>query len=410
MIQLKLALRVLNRRKVFTAISLVGITLTLVVLVIVSTIMDNTFAPGAPESRLDRILAVKTVGEYGPDSSGTSNPGYGFLSRTVYNLPHADHVAIYAGLAAGVIYEGTRRIEAHLKHVDGEYWNILDFHFIEGGPFSIADNSNDRGVIVISETLRDKVFGNRRVVGKLLNVAGRMYQIVGVVSPVVITREAPYSQMWAPIGTINSEERTALMGRFNALVLAHSRADIRAMQREFQTRVKRVPVEDPKEYTEVRSGLDTSFESEARSITSNQLGDRGPIVVRAIMAAVALLFMLLPALNLITLNLSRILERAPEIGVRKAFGAPRSALVMQFVMENVVLTLIGGVIAFILAVVVLRSMAGSVPYLDRNLIINVRVFGYGMLAALVFGILSGAYPAWRMSRLEPVNALRGGSL
>jgi len=404
----KLALRVLNRRKVFTAISLVGITLTLLVLVVVSTIMDNIFAPGVPESRLDRILAVKTIGEYGPHSSGTSNPGYGFLSRTVFNLPHAERVAIYAETAAGVVYDGARRIEAHLKHVDGEYWNVLDFHFVEGGPFSIADN--DRKVIIISETLRDKVFGNTRVVGKPLNVGGQDFQIVGVVSPVVATREAPYSQMWAPIGSINSEERTAFMGRFNALVLARTRDDIPLLKREFQARVAKVPVEDPKEYTEVRAGLDTSFEAFARNMTSNRMGDRGPLVIRTIIATAMLLFMLLPALNLVTLNLSRIMERGPEIGVRKAFGAPRRALVMQFVMENVVLTLIGGVIAFILAIVVLGSFAGRVPFLDAGLAINWRVFGYGMLLAILFGIFSGAYPAWRMSRLDPVTALRGGSL
>jgi putative ABC transport system permease protein len=410
MIQLKLALKVLNRRKVFTAVSLAGITLTLIVLVIVSTIMDNMFAPGAPESRLDRILTVKTIGEYGPHSSATSNPGYGFLSRTVFNLPHADHVAVYAATAAGVIYDGTRRIEAHMKHVDGEFWNVLDFHFVEGGPFSIADDKSDRSVVVISETLRDKVFGRTRAVGKSLNIGGRMYQIIGVVSPVVTTREAAYSQMWSPIGAINSDERTAFMGNFNALVLAHSRADIPAMKREFQARVARVPVDDPKEYKEVRAGLDTSFEAFARNMTDNRLGDRGPNVVRAIVIGAALLFMLLPALNLITLNLSRILERAPEIGVRKAFGAPRRALVMQFVMENVVLALIGGVLAFVISVVLLRTLGGTVPDLDQNLSINLRVFAYGMLAAGVFGIISGGYPAWKMSRLNVVNALRGGSL
>lgn len=410
MIQLKLALKVLNRRKVFTAISLVGIALTLVVLVVASAIMDNTFAPGAPESRLDRILVCKRVGQYGPHSSNSSNPGYAFLSRTIFNLPGAERAAVYSETSTATIYVGARPVEAHLKHVDGEYWNVLDFHFVEGGPFSISDNDTDRGVIVISETLRDKIFGKGRVVGQSMNVGGRIYRVVGVVPPVVITREASYAQMWAPIGALSSEERLAFQGRFNALVLARSSADIPALQREFKLRVSRIPIKDPKEYTVIRAGLDTSFESFARDITSNRLGDRAPVTVKTCLVIVAVLFMVLPALNLVTLNLSRILERAPEIGVRKAFGARRRALVMQFVMENVVLTLIGGVIAFLLAVTLLRVLAGSVPYIDANLTINVRVFAYGMLAAIFFGVMSGAYPAWKMARLDAVNALRGGSL
>ena len=60
----------------------------------------------------------------------------------------------------------------------------------------------------------------------------------------------------------------------------------------------------------------------------------------------ALLFITLPTMNLVSINLSRIMERASEIGVRKAFGASSRTLVGQFVMENVVLTVIGGAIGF----------------------------------------------------------------
>lgn len=119
--------------------------------------------------------------------------------------------------------------------------------------------------------------------------------------------------------------------------------------------------------------------------------------------------MLLPALNLANINLSRILERTSEIGVRKAFGASSRALVGQFLVENVVLTLVGGSIGLVggaigLAIV---NRSGLIPYADFSL--NWRVFLYGLAAALVFGLLSGVYPAWRMSRLDPVQALRGRS-
>ena len=122
-----------------------------------------------------------------------------------------------------------------------------------------------------------------------------------------------------------------------------------------------------------------------------------------------LLFSLLPAVNLVNLNMSRIMERASEIGVRKAFGASSRTLVGQFVVENLVLTLIGGAAGFLLSALVLRALntSGLIPY--AHFTINVRVFLYGLGLAVFFGLLSGVYPAWRMSRLHPVQALKGAS-
>jgi putative ABC transport system permease protein len=123
----------------------------------------------------------------------------------------------------------------------------------------------------------------------------------------------------------------------------------------------------------------------------------------------ALLFMVLPTVNLINLNVSRILERASEIGVRKAFGASSWTLVGQFVVENVLLTLIGGLIGLALSLIVLRlvNQSGWIPYADFQM--NYRIFLYGLALAVFFGLFSGVYPAWKMSRLNPVEALKGGT-
>ena len=93
-----------------------------------------------------------------------------------------------------------------------------------------------------------------------------------------------------------------------------------------------------------------------------------------------------------------------------AFGASSRTLVGQFVVENIVLTLIGGAIAFALSLLVLPGLVLIELVPNAVFDINLRIFAYGMLLAALFGVVSGVYPAWRMSRMQAVDALRGGAL
>ncbi|HEY9421186.1 MAG TPA: ABC transporter permease, partial [Thermoanaerobaculia bacterium] len=83
---LKVALKVLARRKFFTFISLFGICVTLLVLMVVSAIFDHSFAPHSPETRSDRTLGIYHMSMKGPQSSQGSPPGYGFLNRYARRL------------------------------------------------------------------------------------------------------------------------------------------------------------------------------------------------------------------------------------------------------------------------------------------------------------------------------------
>jgi putative ABC transport system permease protein len=183
-----------------------------------------------------------------------------------------------------------------------------------------------------------------------------------------------------------------------------------ALRREFAERLARTESIDPSTFDTFHGGLETFFEFVSRALLSQQLQEAKPGVLRGILAAAALLFMLLPAINLVNLNLSRILERGSEIGVRKAFGASSRTLVGQFVVEGLVLSLLGGALALALCFLVLRAInaSGLIPYVE--LALNLRVFLWGLLFATVFGLVSGIYPAWRMARMHPVESLRGRSL
>src|SRR5262249_17278022 len=145
---------------------------------------------------------------------------------------------------------------------------------------------------------------------------------------------------------------------------------------------------DPKEWNQMYGSIETLFEFFARGMTQEALHigtEPGESQANRLIAAIIIamvLFMLLPTINLININFSRIMERGSEIGVRKAFGASSWTLVGQFIVENVMLTLLGGAIGFAISRFALQFITGSglFPYAEFHL--NHRIFLGGLTLAV----------------------------
>jgi putative ABC transport system permease protein len=134
--------------------------------------------------------------------------------------------------------------------------------------------------------------------------------------------------------------------------------------------------------------------------------DSGLGMFFTIISVLISIFLLLPTINLININISRIMERYSEIGVRKAFGASSKTLVVQFIVENILLTLLGGFIGTLLSVIVLAVLnsSGVIPYAQLGM--NLWLLAGIVVTCIFFGFVSGVYPAWRMSRMDVVKALK----
>jgi putative ABC transport system permease protein len=407
---LKLAWKVLWRRRFFTAISLFGISLTLVVLMVATALLDHTFAPMAPEVRQDRTLGIFRAQFVGPHSMWNSAAGYRLLDRYARNLPGVERMGMVGVPVEVQSYPGGSRVDATMRRADAEYWRILDFTFVEGGPFTDQDVANASFVAVINVATRDRFFGGPPAVGRTIDVDNQRFRVIGVIENVSTTRPVASGDLFVPLTTAKTDAyKREMLGDFFGLLLAKSPADIPAVKAELLSRLKSVEMPD-RDYDHFYAPAETYFESVASRNFGGRNDERShPERLWGAMAFVGLLFMLLPTVNLVNLNVSRIMERASEIGVRKAFGASSRTLVGQFVVENLVLTLIGAVIGFILSALVLRVLSSTDLFPYAQLRINLRVFVYGVGLAVLFGLISGVYPAWRMSRLQPVSALKGAS-
>ena len=406
---LKIALKVLLRRRFYTFISLFGIAFTLVVLTVAAAFLDHVFGAHPPETRADRTRGVYMIYTANATTTRTVTfPGYAFLDRYVRTLPGVERVSLYTFQEKVVTYKDGARIEAYRKYTDGAFWQILDFRFLEGGPFTAKDDEERNRVAILNATTRQRFFGDQPAVGRTVEIDGERFRVVGVVEDVSYLRITPFADVWLPIGTIKNESyRTAFLGNFMAAILAPRAADLPRIAEEYRSALARVESPTPGRFTVVSGGIDTPFGMLSRMLFSNKLAENRSPQLLGWLLGIAFLFMLLPTVNLVNISVSRILERASEIGVRKAFGASSRTLVGQFLVENLVLTLIGGLVGFLLAALVVAAINGSGLFPYARFTFNHRVFLYGFLLTLFFGVLSGVYPAWKMSRLHPVDALKG---
>ena len=306
-------------------------------------------------------------------------------------------------------YVHNKKLAIDLKYTDAVFWDILDFNFLEGKSFGKQEVAYASRVAVINENMRKQYFGTGEAVGQTIEVDQVKYCVVGVVEDVPVLRVHSYADVWVPI-TLRSQDfkNNGLRGMYFATIKARQASDIPRIKKEYAHMMTQVAITNPKEETELFSFPDSIFESFARTFLGSGRENK-VMMLYGILAGLVFLFMLLPIINLVNINISRIMERSSEIGVRKAFGASSATIIGQFIVENIFLTLLGGLLGFALsaAVLALINDSGIITYAALGL--NIRVFVWGLLLCLVFGLISGVYPAYKMSRLHAVEALKGGS-
>ena len=419
----KVALKVFWRHKFFTAVNLLGICSTLIASITATMILDMEIGQvtgnAPPEIHNDRTLHLSTMVIGNRTGRGFSYgwmlPGYAFLDRYVRTLETAENVAIFSnrpetrGLQGGAEEAGVA-----VRSTDAAFWEVFIFDFIQGRPYTAAEVEAGDFVAVISDSFAKRFFGSTEVVGKSVPLDGQAHRVVGVVVPGRSQRVSSGTDAWVPLTTAPAREwrpYRLMGGNFSAAVLAPRPEDKERIRAEFAAVLPRVePVEED---SLLLAPLVTAFEEWVIQTDWRQLADAGPewrwaiagLVLRKVLiaAGVVLLILLLPVLHLVNINISRIEERAAEIGVRKAFGGSSRTLVGQFIAENVLLTLVGGLLS-------LPFSWGLWVHFEPgnlNILLLLRTFAYGTLCAVLFGALSGAYPAWKMARLHPVQALTG---
>jgi putative ABC transport system permease protein len=404
----KIAIAVLKRRKFFTFISLFGISFTLTILMVLTAFMDDMFGAGYPDINRDRSLYVNTMkqesSKHGYTMMGPAS--YHFFEHYVGQLKTPEKVAVSTMFSPSNTYVNNKKVVINLKYTNAEFWDVLQYNFLEGKPYYKQQIDNGEKVAVISEETKKSYFGaSGSVVGKFIEADNVQYRVIGVVANVPVTKFLVYGDMYLPYTLSKADYRSKkLRGSYTGILMAKNAGDVEKMRQEFNAMAAKIP-SDEKDYDKVFTHADTYLASFTRQLFGNN-SSTGISMFFIAIAIFAVLFMLLPTLNLININISRIMERSSEIGVRKAFGASSKTLVYQFLIENIILTLLGGIIGIVLSYFALQIFNSSSLLAHVELKLNLQVLLYSFIACIVFGLFSGVYPAWRMSRLHVVTALK----
>ncbi|MCC6462542.1 MAG: ABC transporter permease [Saprospiraceae bacterium] len=410
---LKITITVMRRRKMFTFITLFGISMTLSILIVLTAFYEHLFSTNYPEIHRDRSLYATVLEEVESESGGMRRGpmSISYINKYLKTLKTPEKVA-FASIPNTVnTYGNGKKLKLFFKYSDPVFWEIMGFEFLEGKAFTQREIDNNESVAIINDQTRDDYFGKGLpALGKTIEINGQNLRVIGVVRGCPITRMVVAADVYLPYHLQKRDPNNQDMnGSYYAIVLARSEADLPAIQREYFEIVPRIPLQTYGEFKPDRlnANLSTYFDSLVQD-TFFRTGE-GSARTRfyIFISLFALLFMSLPAINLVNINISRILERSSEIGIRKAFGASSWTLVAQFVIENVLLTLFGGLVAILLSAGFLWwfNQSGLIDYAD--LTINWTVVLVALVLSLVFGLMSGVYPAWRMSRLPAVEALKG---
>ena len=404
----KIAIAVLKRRKFFTFISLFGISFTLTILIVLTAFIDHLLSPAYPDVNRDRELFMTRM-KYESSKAdwiNQSSPSFYFFDHYVSKLKANFKLALYTNNQSANAYHDNKKIVVDLKYTNVTFWEVYQFEFLEGRPYNKQQLTNADKVVVISTDARDKYFGEgSTAVGQYLEANNIRYRVIGVVRPAPFLNYYAYSEIYLPYTLSSSNLKgTNLMGDFNGTLLANSASDLPGIKGGFNQMARKLPPPN-KEMDLVFTSADTFLESYTK-IYARDGNDTGKLRAFLIGGTILFLFMLLPTINLVNINISRIMERSSEIGVRKAFGASSKTLAYQFIVENLILTLFGGLLGLVFSLIVIYFLNSSQLAPHMNLHINFTVLFYSICACLFFGLFSGVYPAWRMSKMDVVKALK----
>jgi len=297
------------------------------------------------------------------------------------------------------IVNGNRNWNGSINGISPSYLTIRDWSFSSGGPFTQADLDSAARVALIGQTIADNLFDSgEEPVGAVIRIKNVPFRVIGVLAPKGQSAQGSDQDdvIFIPFSTAERKVfGTSFLGSIGAMFASTDRTEdlpeaVEQIRDVLRAR-HRLQSEQSDDFT-VKTQVDIGKVQEGTSQT-----------LTLMLFSIASVSLLVGGIGIMNILLVSVTERTREIGVRMAVGAKRRHIVMQFLIEAMTLSLLGGAVGIVVGIVgaKLTTVIAGWPTIISSDVIVVAFF-----FSLVVGLFFGLYPANKASRLNPIEALR----
>jgi len=413
----KQAWRLLMENPVLSTISIIGTALTIcmIMVIVMSYRVKNATYP--PETNRDRTLYMQYIGAQFkndsliPATTGSISMEFAKACLKPLKTPEAVSISSSTYEPAGLVsIPGEIKKVIHLdkRLTDAEFWQIFDFSFVCGKPYTVEDVESGLKKAVITESVALGLFEERDVAGKIIRINHVDYTVSGVVKDVSTLTFFAYAQVWLPYTSQEIyQSRLNIIGRYQAFILAKSPKDFPAIRQEAE-QVRQQFNEGQTDWIAVYMEQPDKHYKAIHRFATNLPPDMKQIIKHSVITL--LLLLLIPAVNLSSMTGSRMQKRLSELGIQRAFGATKSNIFTQTICESSFQTLLGGLLGLIFSFIASYAFK-EVIYGNRmnarllsdisipwKTLFDPAIFVYTLLFCFLLNLLSAFIPAWKVSR------------
>ena len=414
------ALRNVKRHAAFSLLNILGLSVSMAVGLILILFVQQAGTQDEFHENADRLVRVYSDFKA---SFNRYNALYGTTPANLAEIMAAEVPGIEKTAKMRRGFRGTLVFEGNGLALNG-FW--ADPAFLELFSFDLAAGDKasalvNPGSLILTPAEAEKFFGKEDPIGKVMSVEnGREYTVTGVLARNDYETIFPLSAI-ASYSTLESDsvEVAALESWTESIYRSFTFALLEkgAELPDIQNRVSRlIPVHFPERDNNnlVDLRVQPITEISLGTVMGNEIGATIPGVMAWFLASLALMILMTASFNYVGLTVSRSLKRAKEVGVRKVFGAAKSHILSQFIVETVVVSIISVMIAVLFLQWMVPAFNGFAMVIESGLRLNIdytSVNFYAVTAgfALITALIAGIYPALFLSRFQPAEAVKGAT-